>query len=133
MRRLALVAVALMLCMPVLSRWQHSVVHAVSTDDSAMCLSDASRAALEMDAHAGHVPLLKQAGGGLPPHDEHPGHDGTACGYCTLATRLLPVLALVVAVPLPLPTEYSGVSSLPAIPAAFFWRAHNPRGPPLFS
>jgi len=116
-----------MLCMPTLSRWQKNAGHAVLADESGMCLSDASRAALDADAHAGHA---HPADDGSTPHEQQLDH-GAACGYCTLATRLLPVLALVLALPLPLPARHSSIPVLSATPAAPFWRAHSPRGPPL--
>jgi len=119
----------------VLSRWQQGMEHVVQVDADGMCLSEVSRAALEVDdagadVHAhGHG---HPADGGFPAHDPHLDH-GAACGYCTLATRLLPVLALVLALPLPPPARHSGIPALPVIPAAPFWPAHTPRGPPLFS
>jgi len=134
MCHLALISMALMLCMPVINRWQQMQVQD-GQDNADMCLSEASRTALETnapdaDGHAhGHGHL---ADGDVPAHDQHMDH-GAACGYCTLATRLLPVLALALVVPLPLPAQYFGIPALPAAPAAQFWPAHTPRGPPLLS
>jgi len=137
MHHLALFAMALMLCMPVLSRWQQGMEHAVQADADDMCLSEMSRAALDVEEHAGHARLHERghdhpADGGSPAHDPHLDH-GAACGYCTLATRLLPVVALALAVPLLPPAQYFGIPALPAAPAARFWPAHTPRGPPLVS
>jgi len=120
MRHLALMAMALMLCMPVLSRWQQAQAHEVQTE---MCLSEASRAALA--GHAHHHPADEDTPAAHHDHD--------ACGYCVLATRMLPVLALVLALPLPQRATHLRQIAPPAPPAAFAWPAHNPRGPPIFS
>jgi len=126
MHHLALTAMVLMLCMPLVSRWQQvEVQHA--QDDLEMCLSAASRAALGMDGHAHHPATGEDA----PPHDHHQGHD--ACGYCVLATRMLPVLALVLVLPLPQQARHSRQRHLPAPPFAAEWPAHSPRGPPVRS
>jgi len=122
MHHLALLAMVLMLCMPVLSRWQQT--HE-TPGESEMCLSGASRTALGMDAHAHHHPTDESP---AAPHDHH---DHDTCGYCTLATRMLPVLALVLALPPPPPARHSPHTHLPVPPAAPVWPAHSPRGPPL--
>jgi len=128
MRYLALTAMALMLCMPALSRWQQIEVPSEAQEgrgDLEMCLSEASRAALGVDGHAQqHLPEDN-----APAHDHHLDHD--ACGYCVLATRMLPVLALVLALPAPLRTRHLPQASRPAPPISFKWPAHSPRGPPV--
>jgi len=123
MHHLALAAMVLMLCMPVLSRWQQAQV-ADSHDHHEMCLSEASLAALADHAH--HQPPDDN---NTPPHDHL--HDHDACGYCTLTTRMLPVLALVLALPPAPPARHSHTQNLPAPPTPHDWPAHSPRGPPL--
>jgi len=120
MRHLALISMALMLCMPVLSRWQQME----APDTHGMCLSEGSLAALGVDVHAHH-----------PAHEDAPAHDHghDACGYCVLATRMLPVLALVLALPLPQRARHVPQRVLSAPAARFEWPAHSPRGPPLRS
>jgi len=117
MRHLALIAMALMLCMPVLSRWQQIEVQ----DTPEMCLSEGTLATLGVDVHAHHHPA----------HEDAPAHDHDACGYCVLATRMLPVLAWILALPLPLRTQHSAQRASPAPVASFKWLAHSPRGPPI--
>jgi len=129
-------AMALMLCMPLLSRYQQGMEHAAQVDAGVMCLSEVSRTALAVEEQAGHALLHKgsqghPADGGSPTQGSHLDH-GAVCGYCVLATWLLPVLALALVVPLP-PARPFGIPPLPATPLAPFWPAHTPRGPPLVS
>lgn len=135
MHHLALMAMALMLCMPLLSRYQQGMEHAAQADAGVMCLSEVSRAALAVEEQAAHALLHKgsqdhSADGGTPAQGSHLDH-GAVCGYCVLAAWLLPVLALVLVVPPP--ARPFGVSALPATPLAPFWPTHTPRGPPLVS
>lgn len=67
-----------------------------------------------------------------PPADPHAGH-GEACEYCTMASRLLPWLAVMLVLA---PLLYRLVPLSPrvvALPASLRWPAHPVRGPPLFS
>jgi len=125
MHHLALGAMVLMLCMPLVSRWQQVQVQNIQ-GDLEMCLSETSRAALGMDGHAHHH---RGGDNNAPPHDLHLGHD--ACGYCVLATRMLPVLALVLALSLPQQLRHSRQLRLPVPPSSAEWPAHSPRGPPV--
>jgi len=118
MHPLAFIALALMLCMPVMGRWQQA--HGGQAADALMCQSS--------DAHAHQHP----ADNGSPSKDDHH-HDHDACGYCTLATRMLPVLAVVLSLPARSPVQHSGRITLPVAPPAPTWPAHSPRGPPLYS
>jgi len=124
---LALIAVALMLCMPVISRWQQAQG---AQETSAMCLSEASRAALAGHGHDDHA---RQHPADEAPVVPHAHHDHDACGYCVLATRMLPVLALVLALPLPLRMRHSPQRARPVPAVNFKWPAHSPRGPPIHS
>ncbi len=67
-----------------------------------------------------------------PPADPHAGH-GEACEYCTMASRLLPWLAVMLVLA---PLLYRLVPLSPRVitlPASLRWPAHPVRGPPLFS
>jgi len=44
---------------------------------------------------------------------------------------MLPVLAVVLALPLPQRVRHARQRKLSAPPLAFDWPAHNPRGPPV--
>ncbi|PPT92410.1 hypothetical protein XthCFBP4691_04140 [Xanthomonas theicola] len=122
---LAVLAMALMLAAPLLSRWQQ----ARSGDRAAAAGPLCSSRGLQS------LPPLP-----VVPVPVHPGtHDGAglphapACDYCLLAARLLPVLALVLVVLRWL--RHPAPRAAPRPPAAQrgMWRAHAARGPPLRS
>lgn len=132
---LALAATLLMALAPVVSRWVQTGQDAHASMAHAMhgtaMAGDMPAAHPAMDAHAAHM----AAGGDAarpPPADPHAAH-GEACDYCTMASRLLPWLAvLLVLAPLlyriaPQPPRAAVFTAGPR------WPAHPARGPPLFS
>lgn len=132
---LALAAALLMALAPVVSRGMQAVqgAHAsMAHAMPAMAMAGGTQALPPaMDAHAGHADAVG-ATGKTPAPDPHAAH-GEACDYCTMASRLLPWLAvLLLLVPLlyriaPQPARASLFS------AGLRWPAHPARGPPLFS
>jgi len=130
MRHLALIAMALMLGMPIISHWQQSQVREWQ-DIPEMCLSEASRAPLSGEQHDGHAHHFLADNDTPPPHEHHHKHD--ACGYCALATRILPLPTPVLALSPPPPSRHSAQAPGPAPATAPAWPAHSPRGPPLYS
>ncbi|MFT3762647.1 MAG: DUF2946 family protein [Pseudoxanthomonas sp.] len=128
MLRLASLAVLLMVCAPLASRWRQSQP---SVDGQPMCTA-AGLQSLDGPAqsHAGHTVPSASAGesrGGPPTHADH----GVDCDYCLLAARVLPVLAVALALPPALPAPaFANPDLLPPADAPR-WLAHAPRGPPL--
>ncbi len=141
---LAFAAALLMAVAPVVSRWLQAgqTTHA----GMAMAMAEGLQAAqpAQDDPHAGHHgmhghahaehgmdaaadPVKRNA-----PADPHAAH-GDACEYCTMASRLLPWLALLlVFAPLchrPVPLAPRTIT----LPASLRWPAHPVRGPPRFS
>lgn len=132
---LALAATLLMALAPVVSRWVQagqgahaSMAHAMP----AMAMPDTVPAEHHaMDAHAGHG-AAESAIGKTPPADPHAAH-GEACDYCTMASRLLPWLAVLLVLA---PLLYRIAPQSPratVFAAGLRWPAHLARGPPLFS
>lgn len=129
---------------PVVSRWMQSRHHA----EMAMPMMDHAAAMPAMDAsageHSGHHGMsaeehaLHMAGGDVAkqkpsaPADPHAAH-GEACDYCTMASRLLPLLALLLVLA---PLLYRLAPPVPRtqyVPACLRWPAHPARGPPQLS
>jgi len=132
---LALAATLLMALAPVVSRWMQAgqgthatMAHAMP----AMAMPDAMPAGHHaMDAHAGHGTAHDTADK-APPADPHAAH-GEACDYCTMASRLLPWLAVLLVLA-PLPYRIAPQPPRAAVfTAGLRWPAHPARGPPLFS
>lgn len=136
---LAFAAALLMAVAPVVSRWLQSQQLPMSAMGHA-----AHEVAMPMpaDAHAGHhdmqhmshdVPALaanevKPA----PAADPHAAH-GEACDYCTMASRLLPWLAVILILA-PLLYRLTPQSPRKALRlVSLRWPAHPPRGPPALS
>ncbi len=128
---LALVATLLMALAPVVSRWVQSG-HAQHACMAGMPDEHAGHAAMMPAAHAHHLSGMADAAVPKAPADPHAAH-GEACDYCTMASRLLPWLAvLLVLAPLSYPLLPSAPWALP-LPASVRWPAHPARGPPLLS
>lgn len=128
---LALVATLLMALAPVVSRWVQSG-HVQHIGAMVMSGEHAGHAAMTAAEHAHH--MAGQASVVVPkaPVDPHAAH-GEACDYCTMASRLLPWLAvLLVLVPLSYPLLPSAPRIIP-LPTSVRWPAHPARGPPLLS
>ncbi|HVJ39817.1 MAG TPA: DUF2946 family protein [Stenotrophomonas sp.] len=127
MARLAWLAIALMLCAPLLTR----ALQAPGQPNLAELCTSAGLQRLDLSllappsshvtAHAGPV-----ADGG---HAQHGGE--AACDYCLLAVRLLPLLALVLALG-PLGRVLHALTRhLQFTYTTQVWPAHPARGPPL--
>ena len=90
---LALAATLLMALAPVVSRWVQAG-HVQHTRAMALPEARAGHAAMTDAAHAhhlaGHAPAATPAKAPPDPHAVH----GEACDYCTMASRLLPWLAV---------------------------------------
>ncbi len=140
---LALAAALLMALAPVVSRWIQSapgthtaMAHAMAP--MAMALSAPAVPPLS-DAHAAHAGHVGHTGAATAtdtdkprPPDPHAAH-GEACDYCTMASRLLPWLALLLVLA---PVLYRVAPQAPRATvssAGLRWPAHPARGPPLFS
>ena len=132
---LALAATLLMALAPVVSRWVQAGQDAHASMAHAMhgmaMAGDGPAGHSAMDAHAAHM-----AGGSVvgktPPADPHAAH-GEACDYCTMASRLLPWLAVLLVLA---PLLYRIAPQPPratVFTAGLRWPAHPARGPPLFS
>ncbi|WP_282270206.1 DUF2946 family protein [Stenotrophomonas sp. PS02298] len=136
---LAFAAALLMAVAPVVSRWLQS---------QPLPMSAMGHAAHEVampkpaDAHAGHhdmqhmshdAPVLAASDlKPTPPADPHAAH-GEACDYCTMASRLLPWLAVILVLA---PLLYRLAPESPRktlVRASLRWPAHPPRGPPMLS
>ncbi|MCD9086125.1 DUF2946 family protein [Stenotrophomonas sp. SY1] len=143
---LAFAAALLMAVAPVVSRWvqagqmQHAGMTMAMHSDSGAAMDHGVHA----NAHAGHHGMdgtghaLHMAGGNAEaaeqkaPADPHAAH-GEACDYCTMASRLLPWLAVLLVLA---PLLYRLAPESPrniTLPSSLRWPAHPARGPPLFS
>ena len=139
---LALAAALLMALAPVVSRWIQSapgthtaMAHAMAP----MAMAPSAPAVPPMsDAHAAHAGHMDAGKATAPdtdkprPPDPHAAH-GEACDYCTMASRLLPWLALLLVLA---PVLYRVAPQAPRATvssAGLRWPAHPVRGPPLFS
>ncbi|WP_254460647.1 DUF2946 family protein [Xanthomonas sacchari] len=121
---LAALALGLLLLAPPISQWRQAQAAATGLQDQALCSGGGLRlsglAGAALAAHGGH-------------HDDAGLAHAPACDYCLLAARLLPWVALLLALlpwrcpPAPVAALRSRVVS--AIPR----RAHPARGPPLRS
>lgn len=141
---LAIVATLLMTFAPIVSRVLQSLPAADSTatkahpDHAAMQAAiaaatidhaDHARQRLAADAHAGHLSPAGSAASS-PAGGEHAAH-GEACDYCTMASRLLPWLALLLVLASLFYRQIPEViRRAPALPSTH-WPAHAARGPPL--
>ena len=138
---LAFAAALLMAVAPVVSRWvqsHHAAHEGMAMPGHAMASTaegegHAMHAGMDHAMHMGHA-----AGTAAPspkpqmPADPHAAH-GEACDYCTMASRLLPMLALLLVLA---PLLYRLAPASPRridLPASLRWPAHLARGPPLFS
>lgn len=135
---LALAAALLMALAPVVSRWIQSapgahtaMAHAMTS----MAMAPPAPAVPPLsDAHAAHAGHMDAATDTDKPRpqDPHAAH-GEACDYCTMASRLLPWLALLLVLA---PVLYRVAPQAPRTTvssAGLRWPAHPVRGPPLFS
>lgn len=125
---LATVAVLLMLCAPLLSRWMQSRDYGMVAALSALC---SSRSTDVMPSHA--LPAPHRLAGVAAGDGERGMAHEAACDYCLLAARLLPWLAaLVLLLPLLRGAAPAPAGRLPSS-RSLVWRAHAARAPPLFS
>ncbi|MET7141108.1 DUF2946 family protein [Xanthomonas sp. PPL139] len=121
---LAALALGLLLLAPPISQWRQAQAQAAALQDQALCTSGGLRlaalAGAVSAAHGGH-------------HDDAGLAHAPACDYCLLAARLLPWVALLLALlpwccpPVP------GAALRSRVVTATARRAHPVRGPPLFS
>ena len=136
---LAFAAALLMAVAPVVSRWLQSQQMPMSAMEHA-----AHEVAMPMAAyvHAGHHDMqhMSQPAPALaatdvkpsPPADPHAAH-GEACDYCTMASRLLPWLAVILILA-PLLYRLAPQSPRKTLRlVSLRWPAHPPRGPPALS
>nr|WP_269450948.1 DUF2946 family protein [Stenotrophomonas sp. MMGLT7] len=159
MQRLAVLAVLLMLCAPLLSRWvqahgplpgprgpaapahttsgaAHAGMPGHAHADMAMAADTGAAAAMAMTMHAhaadGSADAATAAAHGSHGQvgDSHAAH-GEACDYCLLAGRLLLVLAVAWLLLPPLHPPLPLVRRLLPVFVPVLRRAHAPRGPPL--
>ncbi|MEN5208434.1 DUF2946 family protein [Stenotrophomonas terrae] len=137
---LAFAAALLMAVAPVVSRWLQSQQLPIQGMDHAV-----HEIAMQMpaDEHSGHHDMQHMAhtgheavaAGEKPaptPADPHAAH-GEACDYCTMASRLLPWLAVILILA-PLLYRLAPQSPHKTLRlASLRWPAHPPRGPPALS
>ncbi|MBB5942312.1 DUF2946 family protein [Xanthomonas sp. 3307] len=121
---LAALALGLLLLAPPISQWRQAQAEAAALQDQALCTSGGLRlaalAGAMSAAHGGH-------------HDDAGLAHAPACDYCLLAARLLPWVALLLAL-LPWRCPPAPVAALRRrVVTATARRAHPVRGPPLFS
>lgn len=118
---LALAATLLMALAPVLSR----ALQATPPGSHAGLVQDH----LAHGAGSHHMAGEERLGTPSGPHAAH----GEVCDYCTMASRLLPWLAVLLVL-LPLCARLSvHPPRATTLPASVRWPAHPPRGPPAFS
>ncbi|HEY0333139.1 MAG TPA: DUF2946 family protein [Stenotrophomonas sp.] len=142
---LAFLAMLLMVCAPLVSRWMQSDVRyaELCTTEGlkrvalpGLALSMGSEPAVGMAAQAGHEAMPSSAGSVGQP-DEHAGmpagHDQAACDYCLLAARVLPLLLCLLAVLFCARPGGVLASFAPATLPAAARCAHPVRGPPLYA
>jgi hypothetical protein len=135
---LAFSAALLMAVAPLVSRWlqdghmQHVAMESASAN-SGPADAHAGYHAIGAEEHARHMAgAVAEAGKPRMPADPHAAH-GEACDYCTMASRLLPWLALLlVLAPLLYRLSPASPRSI-SWPGSVRWPAHPARGPPLFS
>jgi len=122
MARLAWLAIALMLCAPLLSRaLQAQGPPALAELCTSAGLKRIDLGLLNMSASHSAAPAAADSSHGAD----------AACDYCLLAIRLLPLLALILAL-LPLQrTMRAPLRELLQTSNARAWPAHPVRGPPL--
>ncbi|WP_369915817.1 DUF2946 family protein [Xanthomonas sp. NCPPB 3005] len=123
---LALLAIALMLAAPLLSRLQQARSGDwAAAAAEALCTSRGLQPVLALPAASSPAHAGVHDDGGMA-HEQ-------ACDYCLLAARLLPLLALLLLV-LPWLRQRAPLAA-PRAPVVDtgIWRAHAARGPPLYS
>ena len=136
---LAFAAALLMAVAPVVSRWLQSQQMQMTAMDHA---AHEVAMAMPADAHAGHHDMQRMSHTApapaatdvkpSPPADPHAAH-GEACDYCTMASRLLPWLAVILILA-PLLYRLAPQSPRKTLRlASLRWPAHPPRGPPALS
>lgn len=128
---LALAAVLLMALAPVLSRWMQAGPGTAATMAHAM-----PAMGMPLDPHAAHAHgqhmAQEDVSAKAPAANPHAAH-GEACDYCTMASRLLPWLAVLLVLA---PLLYRIAPPAPrasVFAADLCWPAHPARGPPRFS
>ncbi|WP_269792006.1 DUF2946 family protein [Stenotrophomonas sp. Iso1] len=133
---LAFVAALLMAVAPVVSRWVQAghTQHAAMMEMAPAATSSVHAGHHDMTAeeHARHMAAAAPANMPQAPVDPHAAH-GEACDYCTMASRLLPWLAVLLVLA---PLLYRLAPESPRtlrLPADLRWPAHLARGPPQFS
>ncbi|MGH8054413.1 MAG: DUF2946 family protein [Stenotrophomonas sp.] len=139
---LAFAATLLMAVAPVVSRWiqaghaQHAAMMETTREAAANVSADphANHHGMSVGEHARHMAgnVAAEIVKPQPPVDPHAAH-GEACDYCTMASRLLPWLALLLVLA---PLLYRLAPESPRtvhLPSSLRWPAHLARGPPLFS
>lgn len=135
MHRLAVLAVVLMVCAPLVSRWLAAgAMDEICAQGQAESLAMVGMSAPPpmqahdaADMHMAHHSSMSMGDMGMSGHVDH----GALCAYCVLAANLLPgvliLLVLLAAAPVSMP--------LPVwrrIPVhSLAWPAHPARGPPL--
>ncbi len=127
MSRLAWLAIALMLCAPLLTR-------ALQSPERPSLAEPCTSAGLQrIDLVAAGAPSSHAAAHAAPvAEDGHVQHGGeAACDYCLLAIRLLPLLALVLAVGPLCRVLHALTRDLQLAYTTQAWPAHPARGPPL--
>lgn len=135
---LAFAAALLMAAAPVVSRWvqaghaQHAAMMAMAP--AAMNGEHAEHHGMSAEEHARHMrgSAVAPATKSQTPADPHAAH-GEACDYCTMASRLLPWLAILLVLA---PLLYRLAPASPRtirLPISLRWPAHLARGPPRFS
>lgn len=139
---LAIVATLLMILAPVVSR----ALQSAGTDSGAIPMHQHDHSAMQMQmapsAHTGHAgheqstatqhagdAALVATGLSSPNPDEHAAH-GEACDYCTMASRLLPWLALLLMLSSLWCRWLAIVAPHASVLPAMHWPAHAARGPP---
>ncbi|WP_312367588.1 DUF2946 family protein [Stenotrophomonas sp.] len=138
--QLALLAAVLMAVAPVISRWQQSHQAGHAQMRVGMAMPAATQPADPHAAHHGmHAAHQHPASGAMAPAarptspaDPHAAH-GEACDYCSMASRLLPWLALLLVLPPLLYRLSPWVPRSTALPPSLRWPAHPARGPPPLS
>jgi len=140
---LALAAMALMLCAPLVSR----CLQGSGPRSAELCTPEGLRQVVldatgmpSMPGHAmDHAATAAMAHAGRAHHGEpvgageHASHGEAACDYCVLAVRLLPALLWLLALLL-VRTPAMPVPATAATPLRrLTWPAHPARGPPLYA
>lgn len=131
---LAFAATLLMAVAPVVSRWvQSGHEQHMAVMPSATAAAPAGHHAMTAAEHAMHMAGAAAETHKPPvPADPHAAH-GEACEYCTMASRLVLGLALLLVLA---PLLYRLAPETPRairLPTSLRWPAHPVRGPPLFS